>query len=99
MSFKAHLFICTNSPDRPGKCGHKGSEELRQALKTEFKGRADVRINASGCLGFCERGIAAVMYPQATWWTELTKDSQGLLSAEVEKALQGPNPAPAPNDK
>jgi len=95
MSYKTHVFICTNSPDKQGKCGHKGSEELRKQLKekcTELYGK-DLRVNSSGCLGYCEKGIAAVIYPQGKWLTHLTKDSlQPLLqeisdchSAHVEK--------------
>lgn len=79
MKLEQHLFICTYQRDQGESCGAKGSSKLRDQLKTavskqhpEWKGR--VRINASGCLGRCEQGIAAVLYPEATWWTELKSD-------------------------
>jgi predicted metal-binding protein len=82
--YKTHLFICTASPEKPGKCGHKNSEALRRELKEVCKHEfgKDVRINASGCLGHCERGINAVIYPSGKWFHELTdKDGAQLLEA------------------
>ena len=89
--YKTHLFICTNSPDNPLKCGGKGSEELRKQVKEQCAakfGKA-VRVNSSGCLGYCEQGIAAVIYPQGQWHLNLKKeDSANLL--EAISAVNGP---------
>jgi (2Fe-2S) ferredoxin len=30
-----------------------------------------VRANAAGCLDACERGIAAVVYPEGAWYGEI----------------------------
>lgn len=87
--YKAHLFICTNAPDKDGKCGSKGAEEMRRDLKDRCRNEfgKDVRVNAAGCLGYCERGIAAVIYPQNKWMLELTnKDGNQILEA-VREAL------------
>lgn len=82
--YKAHLFVCTNAPDKDGKCGHKNSENMRRSLKercTKEFGK-DVRVNMSGCLGFCERGITAVIYPQSKWFFDLkTTDEEKLFQA------------------
>lgn len=87
--YKTHLFICTNSPDKPGKCGNKNSEALRREVKEACKqfGK-DVRINASGCLGPCERGINAVLYPDVKWFYELTDKDAGLLVDAVRKDIE-----------
>lgn len=85
----AHLFICTNLREGArDSCAARGSVALRDAAKAMsqqpergWKGR--VRINASGCLGRCEQGIAAVLYPQGEWLTGL---SSGSLS-QIEKAI------------
>ncbi|MFN7729164.1 MAG: (2Fe-2S) ferredoxin domain-containing protein [Bdellovibrio sp.] len=95
MSYKTHLFVCTNAPDNPKKCGSKGSEDMRRRLKdTCFKKYGkDVRINASGCLGYCERGIAAVVYPSGQWLLDLTnQDDQKLLDAVDESQLSNQSP-------
>jgi (2Fe-2S) ferredoxin len=86
-SYKTHLFICTNAPDKPGKCGHKGSEELRKELKDRCRNEfgKSVRVNSSGCLGMCERGIAAVIYPEGKWLLDLQKtDSDAVFQAVKE---------------
>lgn len=89
---KAHLFVCTNKPDKEGKCGSKGSEDLRAELKQRCKeafGKTpDLRINSSGCLGFCERGISAVLYPEGKWFFDLNKKDGDQLFAEVTKAMK-----------
>ena len=66
--YKTHVFVCTNGQDRPDRCASKGSEELRSELKktcSQSSFKDSVRINASGCLGHCEKGISVVFYPQA----------------------------------
>lgn len=91
MSYKAHLFICTASPDKPGKCGSKGSMDLRTKLKTACaqKSFADqVRINTSGCLDQCEHGIAAVLYPEGKWFLNQTSDSFEFLMEQVEQSAK-----------
>jgi (2Fe-2S) ferredoxin len=91
MSYKTHLFICTNASDKPGKCGSKGSEGLRRNLKERCaeKFGKSMRVNASGCLGHCERGIAAVLYPKGDWFLDLTPaDEDRLFKAVVEEMGQ-----------
>ncbi|HWL92918.1 MAG TPA: (2Fe-2S) ferredoxin domain-containing protein [Phycisphaerae bacterium] len=77
-AFEKHVFVCTNS--RPeghprGSCAEKGSEAIRERLKTlvaehGLKGR--VRINGAGCLDQCEHGISIVVYPDSTWYGFMT---------------------------
>jgi predicted metal-binding protein len=87
--YKAHLFICTNGgPDKEGTCGHKGSIELHQQVKAMCKQapfNPEVRVNKSGCLGYCARGISAVMYPQNEWYFQQSKNSADFLFNEVKK--------------
>jgi len=88
---KAHLFVCTNAPQAEGKCGHKNAETLRRELKDNFKNSPwtnDIRVNASGCLGHCEKGIAAVLYPDAKWFLELKTTDAKTLFEEVSASLE-----------
>ncbi len=91
QNYEAHMFVCTNSPDKEGKCGHKGGHELRMKLRElvlqqdAWKDR--VRVNASGCLGACEKGITVVIYPQAQWYyLQTTEDVQSLFQ-ELKKLV------------
>lgn len=77
--YKVHFFICTNFRTSGKSCGPLHAQELRDQLKARCKqelGEAGkkVRINSAGCLGQCERGIAAVMYPQGEWFLDQTND-------------------------
>ncbi len=83
-NLEAHLFICTNVKANGECCGAKGSVELRESLKKlcQDKDRGwhgRIRVNASGCLGRCEEGITAVIYPQAEWHTGLKRESVSEL--------------------
>ena len=80
--FDAHLFICTNrKPDGKPSCAPKGAENLRDRVKaaaaklSEQSPGRKIRVNASGCLGQCTQGIAAVCYPKGQWLTELADDA------------------------
>jgi (2Fe-2S) ferredoxin len=89
----AHLFICTNTKASGASCGAKESSILRDYLKDwvakvrpEWRGR--VRVNASGCLGHCSRGIAAVLYPGGQWFTELKQGDHALLEKALDDSMQ-----------
>jgi (2Fe-2S) ferredoxin len=88
--YKSHLFVCTNSPDKPGKCGSKGAEQLKKAMKEKCREAfgKDVRVSSSGCMGFCEQGIAAVVYPKTDWHLNLQSDSVEELFTAVQKSLE-----------
>lgn len=90
--YKCHLFICTHTKEKGASCGPKGSSDLRANLKKQMEEkhpqhRGAFRINASGCLGQCEKGISAVMYPQGEWKTGLTPDDLSTLSTWVDETL------------
>ncbi len=92
--YKAHLFLCTNDRGPDGKrpsCARSGSQELRDQVKAACKAKGlpagSVRVNNAGCLDQCERGIAAVLYPQGEWFLDLKPGDTELLVSAVEKAL------------
>lgn len=88
--YHTHLFICVNGqPDQTGKCAHKGAPDLLQNLKTQAASLGPgVRINRSGCLGQCEKGIAAVLYPQGQWFYQLRSDDTSTLLTQLTHATQ-----------
>lgn len=100
-TYDAHLFICTNrrDPGPDGKprpsCAQRNAEALRDAVKAaaakRFSGQA-FRVNASGCLGACDEGIAAVCYGSSSggrWQLSLANDAQSaeILIRTLEKSL------------
>lgn len=89
-SLTAHLFICTNKRDTGLDCHAKGGAALRDATKLACKKpewRGKLRVNAAGCLGQCEHGIAAVLYPSGEWFLNLKADDSAKLVDAVSKAL------------
>ncbi len=93
--FRRHLFICINerTPDDPrGCCRAKGSEAVAEALKKAAHARGlkrIVRVNKSGCLDQCARGITVVVYPEAVWYGGVTLEDVDEI---VERHLVGGEP-------
>ena len=57
--------------------------QVKEACSKEY-GKS-VRVNASGCLGYCEHGIAAVVYPAGEWLLDLEKTDGPKLVDLVRK--------------
>ena len=86
--FQRHLFICTHDRGAEGaraSCAPRGSVEVASALKRKAYDlglKRIVRVNRSGCLDQCGRGITAVVYPGGTWYGGLTLDDVDELVEE-----------------
>lgn len=93
LDYDVHVFVCTNQKDKGEFCGAKGGAALRSQVKDacQKNGWKGVRINASGCLGHCEMGVAAVVYPAGEWFVGLgVNDTQTLVGAvEAQLIPQG----------
>ncbi|MBP9674045.1 MAG: (2Fe-2S) ferredoxin domain-containing protein [Bacteriovoracaceae bacterium] len=89
MPFKCHVFICTNKREEGESCGKKGAENLRHNLKDKCREAfgKEVRINTAGCLGRCQEGIAAVIYPQGIWKTQLKETDEDVLFEKIKLIL------------
>ena len=89
--YACHVFVCTNKKDG-GKecCADKGAAKLRDELKAWAKEKygKKVRINASGCLDFCAKGIATVIYPSGEWHFSLTSGDCEKLKMEIDSVMQ-----------
>ena len=72
-----HVFICERCsfPKENGECSDPAeAKAFRKRVKEKAKNywsKEDVRINGSGCLGQCERGISCVIYPEGRWLLNL----------------------------
>ena len=88
-----HVFVCTNRrPDGSprGCCATKGGDEVRLALKkaVDAAGISGVRVNASGCLDACERGVAVAVYPEGTWYGGVTVADADELAASLKPGAE-----------
>ena len=94
-NYTKHVFICERCKFvKDGSCDSRPDEI--KAFRKEIKEEAlkkwpkdKVRINGSGCLGQCDRGISCVVYPEQKWLLDLTLDDKDkvleyLKSSEIE---------------
>ena len=84
LKTKKQLFICINKRDNGGCCSSKGSEQIIIDLKSRLKQMDKwylFKVTKSGCLGGCDEGINAVLYPVGQRIEKITiNDSEELLS-------------------
>jgi Ferredoxin len=88
---KYHVFICTSC--RPneiskGFCHSKGSVELTRKFMEEIDDRElsnDVMVTNTGCFGICAKGPIVVVYPDGTWYGNVTlKDVERIVEEHFE---------------
>ncbi len=80
-SIQRTIFICEGTGCVSGK-----SHEIRQALeqKTSELGLNNVKVDFTGCHGFCEQGPIAIVEPDGIFYTHL---SEGDVDDIVEEHL------------
>lgn len=83
------ILVCTNRREE-GKaaCANRGSEALKDALKSALKDRGlkgRVRVSSSGCLGRCELGPNVMVFPDGTWFSGVREED---LPALIERYLE-----------
>jgi (2Fe-2S) ferredoxin len=87
LFYQHHVFCCTNrraDGHERGSCAAKGSEQLRNYMKSKAKelGIPSTRINGAGCLDRCELGPVVVVYPEGIWYRcETKQDIDEVLAA------------------
>lgn len=83
-----HVFICTNSREVGDSCANRGADEFFKELKAfsreseSWKGK--ISVTKCGCLGFCSKGVAAVVYPEKKWITELSIAEKDAFIKKVD---------------
>lgn len=86
--YRHRIFLCTNNREgTKSSCTLRGSQETFACLKEELVARGlqfDVKVVASGCLGLCEQGPNAIVYPEGVWYSGLNPED---VPAFVETQL------------
>lgn len=76
--YQTHLFVCVNERrdgHARGCCASRGGARVRarfKALVAAHGLQGSVRANQSGCLDYCEQGVAMVVYPEGVWYGQVT---------------------------
>lgn len=91
--FAKHVLICTQEkPDGVPCCANMGGKKLLDAFRAEVAKQdlaERVLVTGCGCLGLCERGPNAVVYPEGRWYTEVGSEEAPRI---VKEHLAGNGP-------
>ena len=81
--YKKHIFVCTGS-----RCAPETSPALYKGLKERLKelhlneGSERIQRSQCQCLGVCEKGPIAVVYPEGVWYYELNPEKMERVIQE-----------------
>ncbi len=88
MRFEKHIFICANQKAEGKACcgeqrGMELVEKFREVLAEKgMKGK--VRAQRSGCLDACKLGPVVVIYPEGTYYGNVTPaDVETIINEHV----------------
>lgn len=87
--YKKHIFVCTGV-----KCAPETSPSLYEWLKKRLKelniqGAERTQRSQCACLGVCEGGPLAVVYPEGVWYHHLDEQK---LERVIQEHLIGNKP-------
>ncbi|CAB1367342.1 (2Fe-2S) ferredoxin domain-containing protein [Denitratisoma oestradiolicum] len=101
MSFyERHIFFCVNERDEGQMCCNaSGGGKMLNYAKDKIKalqadGPGKVRVNKAGCLGRCDKGPVAVVYPEGVWYSFVDEEDideivdSHLIKGEVVERLK-----------
>ncbi len=98
--YKKHIFFCNNiRKDGKACCSQFGAKELYRYAKDTCRDMGklcagEIGISESRCLGRCEHGPVAVVYPDDVWYQYIDKEdideiiNEHLVSGRVVERLK-----------
>jgi (2Fe-2S) ferredoxin len=92
ISPKYHIFVCAScriNGIQKGFCHSKASVEIIQRFMQEIDDHdlsSEVMVTNTGCFGICDKGPVVVIYPEGTWYGNVSVDDVETI---VEKHLVG----------
>ena len=84
--FRKHVFVCTEGKTCPIQGSHDVLAALRQAITTSPHNHEATRINKSGCFSQCGNGPMVVVYPEGTWYCQVSaEDCKEIVEEHLGK--------------
>ncbi|WP_020470584.1 (2Fe-2S) ferredoxin domain-containing protein [Zavarzinella formosa] len=108
-SYHRHVFLCVGEECCSAEAGQAAWDALKKELKDKnlslSAGPNACYRTKAGCLRVCQQGPIAVVYPEGTWYANLTADRIPLFVQEhliegrpVEAWTFAANPLPNESD-
>ena len=98
--YKHHIFFCNNvREDGKACCSQLGAKQMYRYAKDKCRdegklGEGKIGVSESRCLGRCEHGPVAVVYPDNIWYQYIDEDdideiiTKHLIGGTAVKRLQ-----------
>ena len=77
---KAHIMVCTGTG-----CVSSGARDVVDEFNEELGSKNlenEVKVVGTGCHGLCERGPLVIVYPEGTFYSEITRDDVAEIVEE-----------------
>ena len=72
---KRHIFLCLGEKCCTAEAGAKTWDYLKQRTRAQDAIDAGIYRTKVGCLRLCREGPVAVVYPEGTWYRDVTPES------------------------
>jgi (2Fe-2S) ferredoxin len=102
-TLQRHVFLCTGPTCCTPEHGQAAWERLKSLIKE--RGLSTCYRTKAGCLRVCGQGPIAVVYPEGTWYAEMTAERiERLVEEHLEKGnpirewIFAINPLPGPSE-
>jgi (2Fe-2S) ferredoxin len=88
---KHHIFICASTRLNgkvTGVCEKKDSHDLLAMMNETLSDRdlsGEVMVTSTGCLGLCDKGPIVIVYPEGTWYGEVSDDDIDAIVDAIEE--------------
>ncbi|MEN6402770.1 MAG: (2Fe-2S) ferredoxin domain-containing protein, partial [Armatimonadia bacterium] len=79
-AYRSHVLVCAGAG-----CVSSGSQAVADALEQaldDSKLTNEVRVVRTGCMGSCDLGPVAVVYPEGVFYQKLTVDDASTIVSE-----------------
>ncbi len=98
--YTRHIFFCNNvRKDNKPCCSQLGAKQMYRYAKDKCRdqgmlGEGKIGVSESRCLGRCEHGPVAVVYPDDVWYQYIDEDdideiiTEHLMGGNAVKRLQ-----------
>lgn len=90
--YQHHIFFCNNlRQDGKACCWQSGSAKMYRYAKDKCRdkgllGKGKIGLSESRCLGRCEQGPVAVVYPDNVWYQYIDKnDIDEIITEHLER--------------